>query len=90
MLSGDGNENSKKKQNSRSNSKKLTTLHGQHTFFGTFLCRCFARRQRETSGNFLVTRFMAEILYVVLFTFFRHRSFLPWWTLAFLIFSQPL
>ena len=39
-------------------------------FFGTFLCRCFARRLRETSRNFLVTRFMEEILYVVLFTFF--------------------
>ena len=42
-----------------------------------FLSRCFARRQRETSGNFLVTRFMEEILYVVLFTFFRRCSFLP-------------
>ena len=43
----------------------------QHTFFvQSFLCRCFARRQRETSRNFLVTRFMEEMLYVVLFTFF--------------------
>ena len=64
----------------------------QHTFFvQSFLCRCFARRQRETSRNFLVTRFMEEMLYVVLFSFFfRCRSFLPWWPLAFLIFSQPL
>ena len=71
--------------------KKTTTWHVQHTFFvQSFLCRCFARRQRETSRNFLVTRFMEEMLYVVLFTFFRCRSFLPWWPLAFLIFSQPL
>ena len=40
------------------------------TLVCTFLCRCFARRQRETPKNFPVTRFMAEILYVVLFTFF--------------------
>ena len=40
------------------------------TLFCTFLCRCFARRQRETPKNFPVTRFMAEMLYVVLFTFF--------------------
>ena len=41
-----------------------------NTLFCTFLCRCFARRQRETSRNFLVARFMEEMLYVVLFTFF--------------------
>ena len=50
--------------------KTKTTWHVQHTFFvQSFLCRCFARRQRETSRNFLVTRFMEEMLYVVLFTF---------------------
>ena len=60
----------------------------QHTFFCTFLCRCFARLQRETSRNFLVTRFMEEISYLFLFTLFFHcRSFSPWWPLAFLIFS---
>ena len=53
----------------------------QHTFFlirikqfcpifCTFLCRCFARLQRETSRNFLAPRFMEEMLYVLLFTFF--------------------
>ena len=40
------------------------------TLFCTFLCRCFARLQLETSRNFLVTRFMEEVLYVFLFTFF--------------------
>jgi len=29
---------------------------------------------------------MEEMLYVVLFTFFRRYSFLPWWPLAFLVF----
>ena len=50
-----------------SKKKKLFTCS---TLFCTFLCRCFARRQRETPKNFPVTRFMAEMLYVVLFTFF--------------------
>ena len=39
-------------------------------FFCSFLYRCFARLQRETSRNFLVTRFMEEMSYVFLFTFF--------------------
>ena len=72
MLSSDGNENSQKTLGLISNE---TTLHVQHKcstlFFWTFLCRCFVRRQRETSRNFRVTRFMKEMLYVVLlFTFF--------------------
>ena len=67
------------------------TLCTCSTLFCTFLCRCFARQQRETSRNFRVTRFMEEMLYVVLFTFFfRCRSFLPWCPPAFLIFSPPL
>ena len=41
---------------------KKTGLHVQAHFFCTFLCRCFARRQRETSRNFLVTLFMEEML----------------------------
>ena len=40
-------------------------------FFCTFLCRCFVRLQRETSSNFLVTRFMEEMSYVFRFTFFH-------------------
>ena len=32
---------------------KKATLLVQHTFF-TFICRCFAKLQRETSRNFLV------------------------------------
>ena len=58
----------------------------------TFLCRCFARLQRETSRNFLVTRFMEEMSYVFSFTFFSlPLTFtLHWWPLAFLILSPPL
>ena len=41
----------------------------QHTFFCTFLCRCFARLRRETSRTFLVTSFMEEMSYVFSFTF---------------------
>ena len=37
-------------------------------FFCTFLCRCFARLQRETSRNLLVSRFMEEMSYVFPFT----------------------
>ena len=48
--------------------KKLT-LHVQHPFLYISL-PVFSRLQRETSRNFLVTRFMEEMLYVFLFTFF--------------------
>ena len=59
------------------------------TLFCTFLCRCFARLQRETSRNFLVTRFMEEMSYVFSFTFFSLPLIftLHWWPLAFLILS---
>ena len=51
---------------------KKATLHVQHIFC-TFLCPCFARLQRKTSRNFLVTRFVDEMSNVVrqfLFIFF--------------------
>ena len=35
-----------------------------NTLFCTFLCRCFARLQRETLRNFLATRFMKEVSYI--------------------------
>ena len=44
-------------------------------FFCSFLCRCFARLQHETSRNFLVTRFMEEMPYLLLFTFFHSLIF---------------
>ena len=70
MLSGDGNENGQNKI-SRSTQKKKQLCRVQHNFFScTFLCRCFARLQRETSRNFLVTRFVEQMSYVFLFPFF--------------------
>ena len=38
----------------------------KRTSFCTFLCHCFARLQRETSRNVLVTRFREERLHVFL------------------------
>ena len=73
MLSGEGNENGEKEKAIGLISKK-TTLHVQHTFC-TFLCRCFARLQRETPRNVLVTRFMEEMSYLLLFTFFSLAHF---------------
>ena len=64
----------------------------QLTFFSTFLCRCFARLHRETSRNFLVSRFMEEMSYVFsLPNFLLPLIFiLHWWSLAFRILSPPL
>ena len=68
-------------------SKKSNFARAAH-FFCTFLCRCFARPQRETSRNF----FMEEMSYVFSFTFFSLPLIfsLHWWPLAFLILSRPL
>ena len=68
MLSGEDNENGEK-NNNRSNQQKSNFAPAAH-FFCTFLCRCFARLQRETSRSFLVTHFMEEMSYFFLFTFF--------------------
>ena len=79
------------KKNNRSNLRKSNFARAADIFC-TFLCQCFARLQRETSRNFLVTSFMEELSYVFSFTFFS-LSFiftLHWWPLAFLIFSPPL
>ena len=69
MLSGEGKENGQK--TTIGLISKKGTLHVQHIFFFcTFRCRCFARLQRGTSRNFLVTRFMEEMSYMFLFTIF--------------------
>ena len=68
MRSGEGNENCEKRTICLISKK--ATLHVQHIFFCTFLCRCFARLQRENSRNFLGTRFMEEMLNVFWLTFF--------------------
>ena len=69
MLSGEGNAGEWWKTTIGLISKKSNFARAAH-FFCTFLCRCFARLQRETSRNFLVTRFMEEMSYVFSFTFF--------------------
>ena len=74
MLSGEGNEN-RETTIIGLISKKNNFAHVWHTFFCTFLCRCFARLQRETSRNFLVTLFMEEMSYMFLFTFHCRLSF---------------
>ena len=91
MLSGEGNGGEQWKTTIGLISKKAT-LHVQHTFFYVFLCLCFARPQRETSRNFLATRFMKEMSHVFLFTFFSLPLifFLHWWPVAFLILLPPL
>ena len=58
MLSGEGNENGEKTIIGLISKK--ATLHVQ-PIFCTFLCPYFARLQRKTSRNFLVTRFVDEI-----------------------------
>ena len=70
MLSGEGNAGERWKTTTGLISKKSNFARAAH-FFCTFLCRCFARLQRETSRNFLdVTRCLEEMSYVVSFTFF--------------------
>ena len=71
MLGGEGNENSEK--TTIGIIIKKETLHVQHTFFVQFL-PLFARLQRKTSRNFVVTRFMEEMSYVFLFTFFSNAA----------------
>ena len=77
MLGGESNENGEKTTIgliSKNSSKFALVAH----FFGTFLWPCFARLQRETSRNFLVTRVLEEMWYVFLFTlFFTVTSFHP-------------
>ena len=89
MLSGEGNAGERWKTTIGLISKK-GTLHLQHTLFCTFLCRCFARLQRETSRNFLVTRFTDwnVVRFLVHFFSLPFTFTLHWWPLAFLIFSK--
>ena len=54
MLRGEGNEDSEKTTIGLI-SKKATFARAENVFC-TFLCRWFARLQRKTPRNFLVTR----------------------------------
>ena len=83
MSSGEGNENSQKKIIRSNQPKKeiMITLYVQYTFFpkqqkkttlNGFVVHFFAvvlHDYNVASRNFLVTRFMEEMLYVFLFTF---------------------
>ena len=73
-------------------SKKSNLICTCSILFCTFLCRCFARLQHETSRNFLVTLFKQEMSYVFSFTFFSLPLIftLHWWPLAFPILSPLL
>ena len=78
MLSGEGMQRRQTvKNNNRSNQQKSNFVRAAHVFC-IFLCLCFARLQRETSRNFIVTRFMREMSYVFSSTFFfTARLFSP-------------
>ena len=52
------------KNNNRSNQQKSNFARAAH-FFCKFLCRCFAQLQRETSRNFLVTRFFPSLFFFI-------------------------
>ena len=92
MLSGEGNEKGENTTVGLISRKSNFFLQVQHRhFLCPFLCRCFARLQRETSRNFPVTRFMEEMSYDLFFFFFFSLSFFsPRFPLALLIFSPLL
>ena len=81
MLSREGNAGEWWKTAIGLFSKKKSNFARAAHFFCTFLCRCFARLQRETSGKFLVARVMEEMSYVFSFTFFLLPLIiiLHWW-----------
>ena len=74
MPSGEGDENGEKTTIGLFSKKTYNFARAAHSFCAS-LCRCFARPQRETSKNFLVTRFMEEMSYLLLFTFFHSLIF---------------
>ena len=78
------------KNNNRSNKQKQKKLCTCSTLFCTFICRCFARQQSETSRNSLVTLLWRKCRTCSCSLFFQCRSFFPGWPLTFLIFSSRL
>ena len=65
MLSAEGNENGPK-----TTTGLIRNFARAAHFFCTFLCRCFARLQRKTPRNVLVTRFVEEMSQVFLLPLF--------------------
>ena len=89
MLSGEGNAGERWKTAIGLISKKAT-LYVPHTFFLLFFCRCFERLQRESSRNFLVTRFFGGNVVSVLVDFFFFFSLSLIFTLVAAIISHFL
>ena len=81
MLSGDGNENGKKKKQEQVLISKKATLHVQHTFFVHF----FAFVLSDYNVELPETSWLH-----VLWRKCCCRSFSPRWPLTILIFSPPL
>ena len=77
------------KNNNRSNQQKSNFARVAH-FLCTFLGRCFARLQRETSRNFIVTLCVVRVLVHCFFHWAPLIFTLHWWPLAFLMLSPPL
>ena len=71
MLSGEGNENGEKTKIGLISKKQLCKCSTLSLYISLPLF-CTTRLQRETSRSFLVTRFMEEMLYMFLFTFFSN------------------
>ena len=81
------------RDDNKSNEQKSNFTRAAH-FFCTFLCRCFAWLQRETSRNFLVTLNGGNGVCVLTSSLFFtaphvHLAFACWLP-AFLILSPPL
>ena len=89
MLSGEGNENDGKTIKGLTLKPKKNNFARAAHFFVHFFA---VGLQRETSRNFLVTRFVEEMSYVFQFTFFPLPLIftLVASALSFLIFPQPL
>ena len=68
MLSGEGNENGEK--TTIGLNSKEATLHVQQTFFVHFFAVVLHDYKVKSSRNFLVTRFMEEMSYVLFCSLF--------------------
>ena len=67
MLSGEGNDNGEKTTTGVISKKATLHVHAAHFFVHFFGVVYIARLQRETSRNFLVSRFMDSLSAVFLY-----------------------
>ena len=76
MLSGEGNENGEKTIKGLTLKPKKNNFARAAHFFCTFLCRCFARLQRETSRNSAgFTFFGGNVVRLLVHRFFTTAHF---------------